>query len=131
MAIAATGCGGRIPTHPVKGKVVYKDGKPFTGGGGLTVWFESTHPPHHRSSGLVEENGEFVLSFIEENSGAPQGEHRVRFDPGWSHMQPTAEIGLGKFMPPRYLEYRTSGLKHDIARGDNTVTIEVDPPMRK
>jgi hypothetical protein len=115
----------------VKGKVVYKGGKPFTGGGGLTIWFETVAPPHHRASGLVEENGEFVLSFIEEKSGAPEGEHRVRFDPGTAHMQPSAEIALGKKMPARYLEYRTSNLTHNIVRGDNALTVEVDLPSGK
>jgi hypothetical protein len=125
------GCDGRVPTYPVRGQVVYTGGKPFRGGGGLTVWFESVAPPHHRASGEVADDGSFVLSFIEAGSGAPEGEHRVRFDPGTTHMQPSAEIALGKKMPPRYLEFRTSGLKQTITRGDNVFTIEVDPPAGK
>jgi hypothetical protein len=129
-ALTATGagCGNKIPTYPVRGKVVYKDGTPIRGGGGLMIWFESTTPPYHRASGLVDANGEFVLSFIEAGSGAPEGEHRIRFDPGTEHMQPSAEIALGKKMPPRYLEFRTSGLKQTITRGENVVVVEVDRP---
>jgi len=111
--------------------VVYKDGTPIPGGGGLTIWFESTSPPHHRASGPVEENGEFALSFIEAGSGAPEGEHRIRFDPGTEHRQPSAEIALGKKMPPRYLEYRTSGLKENIVRGQNEFVIQVDRPSKR
>src|SRR4051794_32813046 len=103
----AGGCG--IRTYPVHGKVVYKDGEPVRGGGGLTIWFESTTPPYHRASGPVDDKGEFVLSFIQANSGAPEGEHRIRFDPGTEHQQPSAEIALAKFMPASYLEFRTSG----------------------
>ena len=82
LAGACAGCSNKIPTYPVRGKVVYKDGTPIRGGGGLMIWFESTASPYHRASGLVEANGEFVLSFIEAGSGAPEGEHRIRFDPG-------------------------------------------------
>jgi hypothetical protein len=128
LAGACAGCSNRISTYPVHGKVVYKDGTTVRGGGGLMIWFESTAPPYHRASGLVDANGEFVLSFIEAGSGAPEGEHRIRFDPGTEHMQPSAEIALGKKMPPRYLEFRTSGLKQTITRGDNIVVVEVDHP---
>src|SRR5262245_9503502 len=125
---AVAACSNKIPTYPVHGKVVYKDGTPIRGGGGLMIWFESTTSPYHRASGLVDANGEFVLSFIEAGSGAPEGEHRIRFDPGTEHMQPSAEIALGKKMPPRYLEFRTSDLKQMITRGDNVVVVEVDRP---
>ncbi len=129
--LATLGCSGRIPTYPVKGKVVYKDGREFSGGNGLTIWFESTKSPYHRASGEVDEKGEFVLSFIEANSGAPEGEHRIRFDPGTTHMQASPEIALGKKMPVRYLEFRTSNLKQVIERGANVFTVEVDPPNSK
>jgi hypothetical protein len=130
-ALAGAGCGNKIPTYPVRGKVVYKDGQPFRGGGGLTIWFESTQPPYHRSSSPVEDDGEFDLSFIQAGSGAPEGEHRIRFDPGDKHMQPTAEIALAKKMPPRYLEFRTSGLKQTINKGANSLVIEVERPAQR
>jgi hypothetical protein len=131
LALVAMGCSNKIPTYPVRGKVVYKDGQPFHGGGGLTIWFESTQAPYHRSSSPVDENGEFELSFIQAGSGAPEGEHRIRFDPGDQHMQPSAEIALAKKMPPRYLEFRTSGLKKSIHKGDNSFVIEVERPTPK
>jgi hypothetical protein len=131
LALVSPGCSNKIPTYPVRGQVVYKDGQPFHGGGGLTIWFESTQAPYHRSSSPVDENGEFDLSFIQAGSGAPEGEHRIRFDPGDQHMQPSAEIALAKKMPPRYLEFRTSGLKQNISKEANRVVIEVERPTQK
>ncbi len=71
------------------------------------------------------------IALIQANSGAPEGEHRIRFDPGTTHMQASPEIALGKKMPVRYLEFRTSKLKQVIVRGDNVFTVEVDPPTSK
>src|ERR1044072_3143100 len=109
LALVTSACSSRIPTYPTRGKVVYKDsGKPV--GGGLMVWFESTTPPYHRSCSQLHENGEFELGFIHAGAGAPDGEHRIRFEPA----QPggmSAQDALAKRMHPRYYEYGTSGLK--------------------
>jgi hypothetical protein len=128
LAVAAGGCGTK--TYPVRGKVIYKDdGKPVPGG--VTVWFESTPPPYQRASGVVDVEGNFVLSTVRENSGAMQGEHRIRFEPIVPYHEPNAAMALAKKMPPRYIEYRTSGLKQTIAPGDNYFTIEVERPSRR
>ena len=76
-------------------------------------------------------NGEFELSFIDAGSGAPEGEHRIRFDVEPPFPEPTPEAALAKKMPPHYLEYRTSGLKHNIVRGQNEFVIEVDRPTKR
>jgi hypothetical protein len=43
----------------------------------------------------------------------------------------SAEIALARWMPPRYLEFRTSGLKQNIVRGENYFVIEVDRPSKR
>jgi hypothetical protein len=54
------GCG-EAKTYPVKGEVVYADNdEPVRCG--LTIFFESTTPPHQRSSGLVDADGKFYTS---------------------------------------------------------------------
>jgi hypothetical protein len=129
LALLSAGCRREIPTYPVRGKVVYKDGEAVRGG--LLIWFESLAPPHHRSRARVDEKGEFVLSFIAAGSGAPEGEHRIGFEAEPPYPEPTAEAALGKKMPPRYLEYRTSGLKQNIVRGENEFVIKVDRPSKR
>ena len=125
LLAAAAGCAAK--TYPVRGTVVYKgDGKPVPGG--VVVWFEATAPPHERASGVVERDGTFYLSTVRDGSGALRGEHRVRFEPAVPYTEANAEAALAKTMPPRYREFRTSGITRTIEPGDNTVTIEVERP---
>jgi hypothetical protein len=128
ILVVTAACGAK--TYPVRGKVVYKgDGKPVPGG--VVVWFESTTPPYERASGVVESDGGFYLSTNRDGSGALQGEHRVRFEPAVPYAEADAESALAKTMPPRYREFRTSGLKHVVQPGENTFTIEVDRPAKR
>jgi hypothetical protein len=95
--------------------------------GGLIVWFESTSPPYHRASSPVDGEGKFELGFIHAGAGAPEGEHRIRFEPAAPGALPAQEA-LARSMNPRYYEYSTSGLKQTIKKGDNEVVIEVEGP---
>ncbi len=127
--LALSGCNSRIPTYPTQGKVVYKaDGKPVTGG--VIVWFESTTPPYHRSSSDVDSEGRFSLGFIQADSGAIEGEHRIRFAPSPPFFE-KSEDALAKRMHPRYHEFSTSGLKQTIVKGKNEVVIEVEGPAER
>ncbi len=126
--LLAAGCGTK--TYPVRGKVVYRgDGKPVPGG--VVIWFESTTPPYDRASGVVEKDGTFYLSTVRDGSGAIQGEHRVRFEPAVPYTDPDAETALARTMPPRYREFRTSGLREVIQPGDNSFMVEVERPAGK
>src|SRR5262249_14636256 len=129
LATVIVGCSSQVPTYPVHGKVVYQeDGQPVCGG--VTIWFESTTPPYERASGVVDGAGNFTLSTVREGSGAMKGEHRIRFEPAVPYSEPTAARALAKRMPPRYLEYRTSGLTRTITTGDNYFVIEGAKPPR-
>lgn len=128
ILLAAVGCGTK--THPVRGQVVYKgDGKPLPGG--VVIWFESTTPPYERASGVVDREGSFYLSTTRDGSGAIEGEHRIRFEPIVPYAEPSAEAALARTLPPRYREFRTSGLKEVIQPGQNRFTIEVEPPEKR
>jgi hypothetical protein len=70
------------PTFRVNGKIVRKDGKPYTGKG--HVEFRLAAQPQHASFGMVEEDGSFTLKTIVGNrsvAGAQEGEHTVTFTP--------------------------------------------------
>jgi hypothetical protein len=127
LFLAVGACSSRIPTYPTYGKVVYKDdGKPVPGG--VVIWFESTTPPYHRASSAVDSQGKFSLGFIHDGDGTMEGEHRISFAPSPPVTDPTPADALARRMPPRYLEFRTSGLKEMIKRGTNELVIKVDRP---
>jgi hypothetical protein len=70
------------PTFRVDGKIVRKDGKPYTGGG--SVEFRLAAHPQHGGFGVVADDGTFTLKTIAGNrsvEGAQEGEHTVTFRP--------------------------------------------------
>jgi hypothetical protein len=89
VILLASGCAKEeMPkTYVVKGKVVRKDGKPFTGGGQLTL--TSVDDPELRGYGKMDKDGTFTLSTIGHSStgrsqvlgGAVDGMFRVSIRP--------------------------------------------------
>ena len=64
-------------TYPVRGKVVFSDGKPVRGG---NVWFRPQNDPHVTTRGKIEPDGTFTLSSFTAGGhgpGAIAGPHRV------------------------------------------------------
>lgn len=121
--VGSVGCG--KTTYPVQGQVIYaSDGKPVPAGVG--IWFESTTPPYDRSSAILQADGKFILSTDREGNGAIRGEHRIRFDPPQPVTDKDAETALAKIMHPKYIEFRTSGLKEAIQPGTNAFVIKVE-----
>ncbi len=73
------GCSGSSlgKTYPVKGKVVFRGGKPARGG---TVELVSTTDPALRAFGDIEDDGSFTLTAFKdrkESPGVVEGEYQV------------------------------------------------------
>lgn len=76
------GCGSGIPTtYGVKGKVVWKGGKPVEDG---RIEFQSLSHPNLKAVGEIERDGSFTLTTHKDGrtrQGAVEGEHRVLVEP--------------------------------------------------
>src|SRR4051812_18552130 len=63
VLLLVAGCKEPMPkTYPVKGKLVLKNGKPFTAGGQIT--FISVTDPELRGYGKIDQDGTFTLDTI-------------------------------------------------------------------
>ena len=112
------GCGDDGPkTYPVKGKFLYKDGKPVTSG---DVLFESLVDPKVQASGQLQPDGSFELASNLGKPGTLAGEHRVMILP------PMAEFGQKAAISNKYASFETSGLTAKVTEGENSLTIELD-----
>src|SRR5882672_7325832 len=77
MLIALTGCG---DTHPVSGKITYKDGTPMPGGGQIT--FNPADASTKTSSlGKILEDGTFRMGTHSDTDGVPLGTYKVAIQP--------------------------------------------------
>jgi hypothetical protein len=68
-------------TYPASGSVVYKGGKPMTGG---SVQFLSADDPLMRVMGTIANDGSFTLTTVKDTAkadGAPEGTYRVLVQP--------------------------------------------------
>ena len=128
--MGSRGCSdNRVPTYPVRGRVVFADGSPVRTG---TIEFESQAFKNTNSNGRINEDGSFVLGTYESDDGAPAGEHRVSVSQ-WIISDPTVkhEKDHGKPVDPRFSRYETSGLTAKIQESDeNNVTITVETMVR-
>jgi hypothetical protein len=89
LLMAAPGCNAEAmpKTYQVKGKVVYKNGKPYPGG---QITFSSVADPELRGYGKIAGDGTFTLATIAHTSrgrsqtlqGVVEGEFRVNILPG-------------------------------------------------
>lgn len=125
-AALSAGCSNdRLPTYPVRGRVVFPDGSPVKTG---SIELRSRqHRVHAR--GDIDKNGFFRLTTYDENDGAVEGGHECvvvqlvmveelkNFDPSTDGV-----------VDPRFGSYTTSGLEcHVSSKEDNDVTLTVRP----
>ena len=107
------GCTG-VKTYPVKGKVVFKDGRPVTGGG--RIEFQSASDSQVKATGWIDmKDGSFSLTTFKDGKkieGAVEGPHRVVVD---LH-NPVAVIELPNV--------------YTVEPRENDFTIEVPKPRR-
>src|SRR5262245_5840460 len=131
VCLSAAGCGGASgfpTTYPLKGKLVFKGGKPVTGG---ALLFESTTgDPPWRAGAQIEGDGSFAQVFTvrpdgKDAPGLVEGEHRVKIDLGRGG--DAAERGPPVRVPARYLKFETAALKVRVPAPNDEVTIELDP----
>lgn len=125
ILFSATGCGKKY--YPVRGEVVFKDGKPLSGG---WVFFQAVNADVKTSSkGEIQPDGKFQLTTETKGDGAPEGQYRVAVKP------PLPAKREGKNLPPplidpRYESPETSRLEFTVTRdaAHNVFRIEVDRP---
>jgi hypothetical protein len=107
------GCGWGMPrTYPVKGKVVFKGGKPVTDG---RIQFQSATDPQLKALGDIDQDGGFSLkTYIDANNahGAPAGTYKVVVE----LERPARVVALP--------------VAHTVEPRDNDFTIAIEKPRR-
>ena len=129
VLLLAPGCSKEeLPkTYAVKGKVVYKNGKPFPGG---EIVFMSVADPELRGYGTIEKDGTFTLNTIaltskaksENLPGAVEGEFKV-------NIRPTPSGGNDADQPPVFAGKAAFTLKKTYkieAKESNEITVIVE-----
>lgn len=128
-AILAAGCSSAGPagptTYPVRGKVVYPGGQPWTGG---RVTFRSVRDPSIVAAGDIQADGDFTLTThytaagqAYTKPGAVAGEHTVTVEP------PGAPVKRGESKTPPIALPR----KYQIEERENSLTLETPKPARR
>jgi hypothetical protein len=117
LLLAIIGCGPTIPrTYPVKGKVVWKGGKPVNDG---RIEFRSLADEELKAIGEIERDGTFTLVTHKggrTRAGAVAGQHRVVVEPD-----------LGPRAPPQVV---TLPKPYTVEPRENDFTIEITPRRR-
>ncbi len=122
LTLAVTfGChrGGLPGTIPVRGKVIY-GGKPLAEG---EVLYNPVDASGRRARGVIQSDGTFRLTTIENGDGALPGEYRIavvayaphpgepgRTEPTDTDARIARSIKRGFLIPERYIDPETSGL---------------------
>ena len=125
FVLAATAGCGSGNTSPVRGKVVFKDGRPLTGG--LVVFRPVDQRLQVSSRGDIHQDGTFVLGTYQEGDGAIPGKYQAAITPPPRRKVREKPVE-GPIINPRFESYETSGLEFEVKRGKNNFTIEVDKP---
>ena len=114
--LLAAGCGdGRPPRKQVSGQVLI-DGEPLTFG---FVRFVSDHS--RPASAELDDEGKFTLSSYGEYDGVVPGLHRVEVNAGeW-----LGDSERKWHAPPKYFNYRTSGLTQEITESTESMVINL------
>jgi hypothetical protein len=121
------GCSGG-GLYPVEGQVTWKDGHPATEIAGSLIFFEQSEKMTS-SQGIIQSDGSFRLKTLEEDDGAPDGDHTVyiievgRRSAGG---EDGSAIAPGK-IHTKYMTPSTSDLRATVKPGTNKITLQVDP----
>lgn len=132
LVIPAFGCSSNPPTYPAQGRVVLKDGRPFTEGVvEFTAASAGSKTPAAR--GRIQPDGTFRLTTFRENDGAVEGEHRavlIWSPPADAFAAEDVRKHLRSPIHPRFRDYDRSGLRFTVTRGRNefVITVEAPPP---
>jgi hypothetical protein len=112
-------------TSPVRGKVVFKDGAPLTGG--LVLFRPVDEKLQVSSRGDIQQDGTFILGTYQEGDGAVPGKYQVAVTPPPRKKVREKPVER-RIIHPRFENYDTSGLEFEVKRGRNDFKIEVDKP---
>lgn len=99
VVVAALGCGETVPIHKtyaVRGKVLRKNGEPFSGG---AIQFQSASNPNLSAMGEIQADGSYALSSFagdQKLDGAAEGSYRVTIVPPMPPDQNVEPITLPK-----------------------------------
>ena len=114
-----SGCGGGLPTAPVRGKITYQ-GKPVPSG---TILFmpEGDQPA---ATGEIQPDGSYVLETYEPGDGAVLGKHSIMITAveDQTGKLPEARSPMPALLiPVKYTNMMTSGLTAEVQPGQNTI----------
>jgi hypothetical protein len=118
------GCGDTL--YPVKGQLVWPDGKPALELAGSQVMFESAE--HHSvSRSVVQDDATFRLTTERPGDGVPPGLHHVYI------VESRSAGGEGEAAPPARIDKRfgrpeSSGLEVTVSSELSSVVLKVERP---
>jgi hypothetical protein len=126
LALLSAGCGSST-VIPARGKVVFPDGTPLTGG--MVTTQPIGGPSKVSARGQIRPDGTFQLGTFTDDDGVEEGEHRVLIVP------PEAST-VNERNPPRpsidgrFRRFETSGLTITVLRDParNVFTLTVQKP---
>jgi hypothetical protein len=116
VALLAPGCGDNRPERVTVSGQVLIDGQPLTGGNVKFVP-DGSRP----SSGKLDAAGTFKLTCYDGGDGVVPGRHRVQI----SAMEVLSASKVKWLAPPKYADFRTSGLEFEITEPTDDLTIEL------
>ncbi|MDO4629123.1 MAG: hypothetical protein Q4C70_08065 [Planctomycetia bacterium] len=121
LFILVTGCGPRRPTRYQTEGIVQIDGVPLTGDFNGFVRFLSKEGKRPSVGKIDPKTGHFVLANYETDDGCQPGDYYVEV---------VATNGDTKkvqhFVPPRYNDYKTSGLTQTVSGKKTDITIHLE-----
>ena len=121
VLFAIFGCGSKLKTYPVNGKVHFPDGKPLPGG--IVIFISKETGIQSRAR--IQEDGTYELGTLEKDDGSISGEHRVAVQPMVLGPGMAAEHPIAR----RLQSVSTSGLAFTVQTDEpNNFDIEVEQP---
>jgi hypothetical protein len=114
------GCGSKLDTYPVRGKVHFPDGSPLPGG--VVIFISKTTGTPARAK--IQDDGTFELGTLSKRDGSVAGLHKVAVRPKMRSPEAPPEHPILM----KYYQADTSGLEFDVRTdAPNEFDIEVEP----
>ena len=125
LFVASGGCTKpAVKTHPVQGRIEFAGGDARLLSGHI-VEAALLSDPQVRAAGQIREDGSFALSALHNGAplaGAKEDAYQARIV--LADDDPDKRNGAAKILPPRYLQFESSGLTFDVPTAE-AVTLKV------